>query len=448
MQRFAALYTALDETTSTNEKVAALVAYFETAPADDAAWALYFLTGRRLNRVISSTVLRQWLAEDSGLPAWLVEECYDAVGDVAETLALLLPESSHALDLPLHQVVEERIKPLAQLDAARQLALVRQTWADLPTNQRFVWNKLITGAFRVGVGRTLVVRALAQVAGVDPAVMAHSIMGKWQPTAADYAHLLNPSNETTDQSQPYPFYLAYPLENDPADLGPRDQWQVEWKWDGIRAQLIHRRDQVLVWTRGEELVTGVYPEIAAVAQALPSGTVIDGEILAWLDDHPLSFNVLQQRIGRKQVDASLLQAAPVIVMAYDLLEWQGQDCRALPLEQRRQVLTGIVANLPSSSACRLSPVVNAPDWQSIASLREESRERGAEGFMLKRQASAYGVGRVKGDWWKWTLTLIRWMRSLSMPNPVTGAAPASSPTTPLPCGMTINWCRSPKHTLA
>jgi len=233
--------------------------------------------------------------------------------------------------------------------------------------------------------------------------MAHSIMGKWQPTAADYAHLLNPSNETTDQSQPYPFYLAYPLENDPADLGPRDQWQVEWKWDGIRAQLIHRRDQVLVWTRGEELVTGVYPEIAAVAQALPSGTVIHGEILAWLDDHPLSFNVLQQRIGRKQVDASLLQEAPVIVMAYDLLEWQGQDCRALPLEQRRQVLTGIVANLPSSSACRLSPVVNAPDWQSIASLREESRERGAEGFMLKRQASAYGVGRVKGDWWKWKI---------------------------------------------
>ena len=403
MQRFTALYTALDETNRTNDKVAALVEYFAAAPAEDAIWALYFLTGRRLNRVISSTLLRTWVAEDSGLPLWLVEESYDAVGDIAETLALLLPDASHAVDMPLHEVVENRIKPLARLDKAAQLELVRKTWADLPTNQRFVWNKLVTGAFRVGVGRTLVVRALAQVAGLDPAVMAHRVMGNWEPTAADYARLLDLASESVDHTQPYPFYLAYQLEVAPADLGERDDWQVEWKWDGIRAQVIHRHNEVLVWTRGEELVTDVYPEIAALGAALPSGTVIDGEILAWRDDQPLSFNVLQQRIGRKRIDAPLLRDAPVILMAYDLLEWQGEDWRTRPLRQRRQQLAQVVTQLPPTIACHISPIVDAPDWESVTALRQESRQRGAEGFMLKRSEGTYGVGRVKGDWWKWKI---------------------------------------------
>jgi DNA ligase-1 len=403
MQRFAALYTALDETNRTNEKVAALVDYFTAAPPEDAAWALFFLTGRRLNRVISSTLLRAWVAEDSGLPLWLVEESYDAVGDVAETLALLLPESSNALEMPLHQVVEERIRPLATLDTAAQLALVRRTWADLPTSQRFVWNKLITGAFRVGVGRTLVVRALAQVAGLDAAVMAHRLMGHWEPTASDYLHLLDPHRDTINVTQPYPFYLAYPLEDDPTTLGPRAEWQVEWKWDGIRAQVIHRQDNVLVWTRGEELVTDVYPEIAQLGADLPSGTVIDGEILAWRNNQPLSFNVLQQRIGRKRIDAPLLRDAPVLLMVYDLLEWQGDDWRARPLHERRAQLARLLETLPDDSTCRLSPVVDANDWESVTSLRQVSRERGAEGFMIKRMDSPYGVGRVKGDWWKWKI---------------------------------------------
>jgi DNA ligase-1 len=403
MQRFTALYTALDETNRTNDKVAALVDYFSTAPAVDAAWALYFLTGRRLGRVLPSTVLRTWVAEESGLPLWLVEESYNAVGDLAETLVLLLPDTSHALNLPLHQLVEERIKPLTRLDTAGQLALVRQTWADLPTNQRFVWHKLITGGFRVGVGRTLVVRALALAAGLDPAVMAHRIMGKWEPTEADYARLLDPGDESVAHSRPYPFYLAYPLEGSPTGLGPRTEWQIEWKWDGIRAQVIHRRNEVLVWTRGEELVTDVYPEIAALGAALPSGTVLDGEILAWRDDQPLSFNVLQQRIGRKRIDAALLRDAPVQLIAYDLLEWQGEDFRSNPLVIRRQQLEGVITKLPTTIACRLSPLVNTPDWEDTTKLREASRSRGAEGFMIKRLESSYGVGRVKGDWWKWKI---------------------------------------------
>jgi DNA ligase 1 len=403
MQRFTALYTALDETNRTNEKVAALVDYFTAAPPVDAAWALYFLTGRRIGRVISGTTLRTWVAEESGLPLWLVEESYDAVGDLAETLALLLPPATHAIDLPLHKIVEERIQPLSRLDTAGQFAIVRQTWTELPTAQRFIWHKLITGEFRVGVGRTLVVRALAQVAGLDPAVMAHRVMGNWQPTAEDYVHLLDPDAHQIHYTQPYPFYLAYPLEGDPASLGDRAEWQIEWKWDGIRAQVIHRQDEVLVWTRGEELVTDVYPEIAALGAAIPSGTVIDGEILAWRDDRPLSFNVLQQRIGRKRIDAALLRDAPVMLIAYDLLEWQGEDWRSKPLTERRAQLAQLIAQLPPTIACRLSPIVEAPDWESVAAERQESRAHEAEGFMLKRLNAPYGVGRVKGDWWKWKI---------------------------------------------
>ncbi len=403
MQRFADLYATLDATNRTNEKVAALVDYFAAAPPQDAAWALYFLSGRRLKRLVSSSLLRTWVAEDSGLPLWLVEESYDAVGDIAETLALLLPERSESVSMPLHTLVETRLLPLAAQDAAGQLALVRQTWAELPAHQRFVFNKLITGSFRVGVGRTLVVRALAQVAGIDPAVMAHRLMGSWEPTARDYARLLDATTAAGDHSQPYPFFLAYALDREPAALGSREEWQVEWKWDGIRAQVIHRQGEVLVWTRGEELVTGDYPEIAALGAALPAGTVIDGEILAWQDDQPLPFNVLQQRIGRKRLNSAALRDAPVTLMAYDLLEVAGEDVRAWPLSQRRAGLERLAGALPADAAFRLSPIVDAADWATIATLHATSRARGAEGFMLKRRNSGYGVGRTKGDWWKWKI---------------------------------------------
>ena len=403
MQKFTALYTALDETNRTAEKVAILTDYFATTPPEDAAWALYFLTGRRLGRAISSTALRNWVAEVSGLPLWLVEESYHAVGDLAETLALLLPEQSRGADLPLHRVVQERIAPLKQLDEAGQRRLVIETWALFSAPQRLVWHKLITGEFRVGVGRTLVVRALAQAAGIPQPVMAHRLMGRWEPDQSDYLRLLDPDTEAVDYTQPYPFYLAYQIEGEPAALGPLEEWQVEWKWDGIRAQVIHRRQQVLVWTRGEELVTDVYPEIAATGAALPPGTVIDGEILAWREGRPLPFQVLQQRIGRKRIDARLLREAPVILMAYDLLEEDGVDIRSLPLVERRARLEALVAGLPGDLALALSPLVHAASWEDVARLREESRARDAEGFMLKRRTSAYGVGRVKGDWWKWKI---------------------------------------------
>jgi DNA ligase-1 len=416
MQRFTQLFVELDESNRTNDKVAALERYFREAPPEDAAWALCFLTGNRQQRAIVSTKLRNWAAEITGLPAWLVDECYHAVGDSAETIALLLeqvatheattPEEPGAFIVPpLHRLVAERIEPLSRLDEAGQAALVAETWRMLNTQQRFVWHKLVTGGFRVGVSRTLVVRAMARVAGVTDAIMAHRLMGAWQPTAEFYRQLLVLEQTAQSHSQPYPFCLAYQIERPLDELGPVADWQIEWKWDGIRAQVIHRRGEVMVWTRGEELVTDVYPEITQVGRALPAGAVLDGEILAWQDGRALPFFVLQRRLGRKSISAKLLREAPVQIIVYDLLEWQGADFREQPLRIRRAQLETLMDQLQQDAApaAQLSPLVHVADWAEAATLRERSRERNAEGFMLKRLDSPYQVGRKKGDWWKWKI---------------------------------------------
>jgi DNA ligase-1 len=441
LRLFVELFTALDTTTRTVEKVQALERYFAAAPAADAAWALFFLTGRRIKRAINTRLLRDWLSAETGLPLWIIDESYDAVGDLAETLALLLPD--HATDmleqiqgsttaapgmlfshdellagyagltrapedepsadssLPLHRLVEERIAPLPELPAEAQRILVTRTWRELDSPERFLWHKLIMGEFRVGVAHTLVARALANVARVPPEIMAHRLMGEWSPTAADYERLLSPSSAASDPGQPYPFFLAHPLVGDPHELGPVDEWQAEWKWDGIRAQLLRRLDQVVLWSRGEDLLTDRFPEIAAVGAALPNGVVLDGEVLAWRDERPLPFAALQTRIGRKKLSPAVLGAAPAVFMAYDLLEREGIDIRASTLIERRAKLEALAAQLPSGFALRLSPLVELTSWDALVDLRRTARDRGVEGIMLKRRSSSYGVGRPKGDWWKW-----------------------------------------------
>ncbi len=441
MRHFAELFTALDTTTRTVEKVQALERYFAAAPPRDAAWALFFLTGRRIKRAINTRLLREWLSAETGLPLWIIDESYDAVGDLAETLALLLPDhAADALDqtqttataapgmlfshdellagyagltratedkqipgssLPLHRLVEERIVPLPELPVEAQRILVTRTWRDLNAAERFLWHKLIMGEFRVGVAHTLVARALANVASVPPEIMAHRLMGEWSPTVADYQRLLSPSSAASDPGQPYPFFLAHPLAGTPHQLGPVDEWQADWKWDGIRAQLLRRLDQVVLWSRGEDLLTDRFPEIAAVGAALPNGVVLDGEILAWRDERPLPFAALQTRIGRKKLSAAVLAAAPAVFMAYDLLELENIDLRASALIERRAKLEALAAPLPAGLAFRLSPLVELSSWDALVELRGTARERGVEGIMLKRRSSAYGVGRPKGEWWKW-----------------------------------------------
>jgi DNA ligase-1 len=400
MKLFAELYAALDQTTKTNGKIAALTRYLSQAPAEDAAWAVSFLIGRRPKRLLESRKLAEWAIAEAGVPDWLFGECYHAVGDFAETIALLLPPAETSSPLPLHEWVEERLLPMRDSpDDVRRAQLV-SAWREMDEGQRFAWNKLITGEFRVGVSQSLVVRAIAETSGVSAETIAHRLMGEWQPTPDFWRRLIAADSSDADISRPYPFCLAYPLEGAVEDLGDPREWQVEWKWDGIRAQLIRRQFRTFLWSRGEELITERFPELEALGALLPEGTAIDGEVMPWKDAAPLPFAQMQRRIGRKVLGPKILAEVPVALIAYDLLEFRGEDVRERPLSWRREQLESIA---PPNSALVLSPIVPSTDWTELTRLRQESRTRKVEGFMLKRLDSPYRVGRRRGDWWKWKI---------------------------------------------
>ncbi|MEI6239570.1 MAG: ATP-dependent DNA ligase [Planctomycetia bacterium] len=409
MREFATLYWRLDSTTSTNDKVAALRDYFAAAPADDAACALHLLSGGKQSRAVSTTLLREWAAEAAGIPLWLLEECYAQVGDLAETLALVLPSpeagSDDTPDAGLAAWIRTTIDPLRTADEAGRRRIVHDAWRRLAADERIVWHKLLTGGCRVGVSRTLVAKALAEVAGIDPAVMTHRLMGGGIESADDYRRLFDPEPTAADDRKPYPFFLAAPLDERPDALGSSTDWQAEWKWDGARAQLVRRAGVVSIWTRGEELVNDSFPEIVAAAQALPDGTVLDGELLAVRSGMLLGFAALSKRIGRRRVTKKVLADVPCAFVAYDLLEEHGGDLRGLPLTERRARLESLrLPEFPASEAVlQLSPCIAADTWADLAAARATSRARGVEGLMLKRLASGYGTGRTRGDWWKWKI---------------------------------------------
>jgi DNA ligase-1 len=406
VRRFADLFQALDASTATGDKVAALRRYFALAPAADAAWAVYFLAGGKPRQVLPTALLRQAACDSAGISDWLFDECYQAVGDLAETIAHVLPPGGPASSAGLAEWVEERLLPLRGLPPATQVERVRAAWAELDAGGRFLLVKLIGGGFRVGVSRLLVQRALAEHAGLDPKLLAQRLVGwtdaRATPSAARFQALLAAADQAASRGgQPYPFFLAHALPAEPEALGARDDWLVEWKYDGIRAQVVKREGQVWIWSRGEELVTERFPEVAHAARAWPDGTVVDGELLVWPEAQaaPSSFQLLQQRIARKTLPKKLLAAAPVSLVAYDLLEADGADLRDEPQHLRRQRLQA----LASAHGLRLSPLIDAADWAACAAWRQQSRARGVEGLMLKHRDARYGSGRTKADgvWWKW-----------------------------------------------
>ena len=403
MKRFAALYAALDQTTRSSAKVAALASYFTAAPDADRLWTIALFSGRRPRRMITTTRLRAWAAEEGGIPLWLFEESYPIVGDLAETIALVLPEASAHHDDSLSAWIA-RLRALERADEATARDAVLRAWAQMPPLERLIFNKLITGGFRVGISRKLMTRALAQATGQDEAALAHRLMGDWTPDTISYCALIEATDSNAALSRPYPFCLAPAIDAAGTDgLGPTSDWAAEWKWDGIRGQVILRGDTLFVWSRGEELMTDRFPELAELAKILPQGTVLDGEIVAWDGTAPLPFAMLQKRIGRKTVPRTLLREAPVILLAYDLLEEGGADQRALPFAARRARLEALLADLSAEAPLRLSPLIGFGDWAALQATRATARARRAEGLMLKRLSSTYHAGRKTGDWWKWKL---------------------------------------------
>lgn len=464
MQRFAALVYELGSLTKTNEKLEALVQYFTTAEEKDKVWVIALFSGRRPRRTISPAQLQQWCAELIGLPLWLFAECYQTVGDLSETIALLIPdtpahtegpsegsgvessersgveasersgvevpeesggdssggslegpsvspdksseESSGALSVePSAKSLAwyaEQFLALEKQDESAKKKFILQSWRELGMEERFVFNKLLSGAFRIGVSQRLMVNALAKTTGHSSNVIAHRISGKWDPTTTRLENLLSEDATLYDLSKPYPFFLAYALDREPDALGAPPAWQAEWKWDGIRGQLIKRGGELFVWSRGEDLITDKFPEFQLLAGRLPDGTVIDGEILPVKEGKVLNFNVLQTRIGRKNPTRKYLEAAPAAVFAYDLLEEAGKDIRHLPLEERRNRLEALVAYIQIPQLV-LSPVIEFHAWEELTETRLQARENNSEGLMLKRRSSAYQVGRKRGDWWKWKI---------------------------------------------
>jgi DNA ligase-1 len=398
MKNFANLFTALDQTTKTLGKIDALVDYFRQAPDADKLWAMALLSHRRPKRTVNTTLLATWASAQAGLPLWLFEESYHVVGDLAETITLLLPPPRTTSDESLTYWINF-IRALEPLTIEEKQAQIYDAWSRLDHTERFVFNKLITGGFRMGVSQQLMVKALAKHTGTRETVLAHKLMGNWTPDQNTFTQLLE--EEQHDISRPYPFYLAYALEDDVTTLGTPEEWYAEHKWDGIRGQIIVRDRQLFVWSRGEELVTDKYPEYTVMLDLLPDGTVLDGEILPFLDDRPLSFNHLQTRIGRKTLSAKLLREVPVAFVAYDVLEWGGTDLRERPMHDRRAILETICAQ--SHPVLRLSALVTFATWEALAAERLRARELVSEGIMLKRKTSSYRTGRRRGDWWKWKI---------------------------------------------
>jgi DNA ligase-1 len=410
MRAFAKLVEVLAGSTKTNDKLDALQAYFENAPDADRVWVIALFSGRRPKAFVKTSFLRLWCMEESGIPAWLFEESYHTVGDLAETISLLLPENAENVaqkETDLSSYFESFLS-LSKASDEEKRNYVLQNWKQMTKTEIFVFNKLITGGFRIGVSQKMMVNALAKTTKVSPSVIAHRISGNWDPSTTLFDELLSEEASGLDASKPYPFYLAYALEENINNLGDPAAWQAEWKWDGIRGQIIKRNNELYVWSRGEELMTEKFPEYHMLSQVLPDGVAIDGEIIS-LDavDDPIQFSprpfaVLQTRIGRKNITKKQLQEAPVGFIAYDLLESNGDDIREWPLEERRHQLKLLLDSI-QLNFIHISPLINFSDWDELTDTRTRSRNIGAEGLMLKRKSSTYQVGRKRGDWWKWKI---------------------------------------------
>lgn len=401
MKRFAKLIQQLELSNKTNDKIEALVDYFNYADDKDKVWVIALFTGKKPKRPIKSALLKYWAIAITETPEWLFAESYANVGDLSETIALLLPPAEHTSDFQLHTWIEE-LHDLDGKDDETKKEFILNAWNKLETQERFIFNKLISGNFRIGVSNKMLVNALAKQSSLDSAQIMHSIMGKWDPYTITFHELINGIHVNTDNSWPYPFCLAYALEQEPEKLGDISEWQAEWKWDGIRGQLVKRNGELFIWSRGEELVTEQFPELHFMIDVLPDGVVLDGEILAVQDKQVLSFSTLQQRLNRKTISKKQLEDAPIGFFAYDVLEYEAKDFREEPLSVRRKILEQLMRGLEGSPVM-ISPVIDCNSWEELADLRQTSRSINSEGIMLKKLSSHYHSGRKRGDWWKWKI---------------------------------------------
>jgi DNA ligase-1 len=402
MKRFTELIASLEMSNKTNDKIAALVDYFNEADELDKPYVIAMFTGKRPKRPVTTALMKAWAIEQSGIPDWLFAESYHSVGDLSETIALVLPPPAHPVERKLHDWITD-LAAINGLDEAAKKTFILNAWDSLNIQERFIFNKLISGNFRIGVSNKMLVNALAKQSKQEASKVMHSIMGKWNPEEISYAELIEGVHVNTDNSWPYPFCLAYALEAVPVSLGEPSEWQAEWKWDGIRGQIVKRNGELFIWSRGEELVTEQFPELHFLADVLTDGTVLDGEILSIKEGNVQAFSILQQRLNRKTINKTQLNEAPVGFYVYDILEYQGKDLRTETLASRRELLSEVIEQLSDQQTVLLSAIVEFKNWDELAEIREHARDNNSEGLMLKKMDSLYHSGRKRGDWWKWKI---------------------------------------------
>lgn len=399
MKTFAQLITSLESTNKTNAKIDAMVHYLQTAPENDKLWFLALFTGKRPKRPVNTNLLKLWALEITQLPEWLFLESYSSVGDLGETLSLILPPPENEIDKSLSQWMSELIDLKDKTEEEKRIYVI-ESWNGLDYTERFIFNKLIGGSFRIGVSKKLLINALSKYSEIDSSQLMHSIMGKWNVEETNFEDLISGTNINPDNSKPYPFCLAYPMEKEIHELGNPEDWQAEYKWDGIRGQLIKRNKEIFLWSRGEELVTPQFPELVFALENIEGDFVLDGEILAVVDNQVLNFNELQKRLNRKTITAKMLKEIPVKTFVYDILEFNGEDLREKPLSERRAILEKLINENPHENI-KLSEIIQYKNWEELTEIRSNSRQNNSEGLMLKQKNSHYHSGRKKGDWWKW-----------------------------------------------
>lgn len=403
MKLFAELIAGLEATNKTSGKIEAILHYLDRAPEADRLWFIALFTGKRPKRNLNSNLMKEWALEILGLPYWLFVECHSAVGDLGETLALILPPPENSIDQTLTEWITQIID-LKNKTEEEKKAYVLWAWNGLGITERLIFNKLIGGSFRLGVSDKMLVNALAKYTGLEPTALMSNIIGKWEVSEVTFEQLLSSRENGADKSQPYPFCLAYPLEKELAEMGEPQDWLVEYKWDGIRGQIIRREGNIFIWSRGEELVTAQFPELEEAVAGMTGDFVIDGEILAIRGGEVLNFNELQKRLNRKTITKKMQEEIPISFYAYDLLEENGEDLRERPMQERRALLEKILAENADADRLHLSPKIEFQQWEELDAIREGARDINSEGLMMKQGGSIYHAGRKKGDWWKWKIS--------------------------------------------
>jgi len=401
MKAFAKLISNLEQTSKEAFKVTALAQYFSNATDEDKLWTLALFTGTRPKRVVDIKALKEFAEQVYTEGEWLFEASHQIVGDMAETIAYFLPKAKRNGNHTLSEWIS-MIRTIFNAERIDQRDAITKAWDTLRPEERFIFNKLITGGFRIDVSLKLLSKALAIVTGKDENLLAHKLNSDWHPDEVSFETLIFTENPEAEKSKPYPFHLAHTLESTVAELGDISNWQVERKWDGIRVQVIVRGNKISIWSRKGDILSSKVPELKPLAESMEDGTVLDGELICFKNGKILPINNLRTRFGRRNNSKKQFEESPCVFMAYDILEFKGEDIRNKDLAERRKKLEKVILQYyDEHKIILLSDIINNDNWESINSEREKSREHQVTGLVLKNKKSIYGSSRVEGDWWKW-----------------------------------------------